>query len=190
MTHPTPHTHFDSSLYDEKCLNCGATDGNGMAVLDRPCPSPLLKVEPPAPWPAPPAPEPGQHGTVLIEGPCGTFLMLDHVKAGQYRFPGGRLEAGELPIAAAARELKEELDIEALELRHLRTLTHHVSGRDWVGHYYLCTRYNGVPRIVEPTKHTSIRYLSLAEMQDKLATNRVHQSDHDVARRYHYPRGN
>lgn len=36
-----PHkTRFsDSSLYDEVCTLCGATDANGMAELNRPCPA-------------------------------------------------------------------------------------------------------------------------------------------------------
>lgn len=28
----------DSSLYDEVCVWCGATDGNGVAALNGPCP--------------------------------------------------------------------------------------------------------------------------------------------------------
>ena len=28
----------DSSLYDEKCINCGATDAMGDDRLDKPCP--------------------------------------------------------------------------------------------------------------------------------------------------------
>lgn len=38
--HPSHITRFsDSSLYDEKCVNCGATDAYS-GTLDRPCSSP------------------------------------------------------------------------------------------------------------------------------------------------------
>lgn len=188
MSHPSHSTRIsDSSLYDEVCNNCGANDGRlGGDSLDRPCRTPLVKVEPPHPWPAPPVEiiVPGKHATVLIAGPLSSLLMLDHIKAGQYRFPGGRIEGDELPIVAAARELYEEIGVEAVELRLLQTIKHHVSGRDWVGSYFYCARYNGVPRIVEPTKHRAIRYMSLPEIQAQ-----GHTSDYNIASAYYFPRG-
>lgn len=39
MDHPSHKTRFsDSSLYDEVCVNCGATDGRGDNRLSLPCP--------------------------------------------------------------------------------------------------------------------------------------------------------
>lgn len=44
MPKPTPESHghktrfSDSSLYDEKCVYCGATDGWGDNGLKNPCP--------------------------------------------------------------------------------------------------------------------------------------------------------
>ena len=36
---PTHRTRYsDSSLYDEVCVLCGATDSRGSDALDRPCP--------------------------------------------------------------------------------------------------------------------------------------------------------
>lgn len=48
----------------------------------------------------------GQGRVLLAERPPGKHL------AGFWEFPGGKLEAGELPIDALARELREELGIE------------------------------------------------------------------------------
>lgn len=52
-------------------------------------------------------------------------------KGGKWNFPGGSIEAGETPYAAAARELEEETSITGHDLLHLCTITvestiHHI----------------------------------------------------------------
>lgn len=40
MTHETHKTRYsDSSIYDEVCIYCGATDAIGDRRLDQPCPA-------------------------------------------------------------------------------------------------------------------------------------------------------
>ena len=54
-------------------------------------------------------------GVILRSG--AVFLARrgpGHKHAGQWEFPGGHIEEGETPAAALARELKEELGIEAV----------------------------------------------------------------------------
>ena len=52
----------------------------------------------------------------VIERPDGSFLLARRpagkVYAGYWEFPGGKIEAGEAPAAALARELHEELGID------------------------------------------------------------------------------
>jgi 8-oxo-dGTP diphosphatase len=52
----------------------------------------------------------------VIQGPDGRFLLgqrpTGKVYAGYWEFPGGKIERGELPLAALARELHEELGID------------------------------------------------------------------------------
>lgn len=125
-----------------------------------------------------------RHATVLINGPVGTFLMLKHVKAGQYWFPGGKIDGNELPIAAAARELHEEIGVEASQLRLLDIVQHHVNGKDWFGHYFVCAGFYGVPTIQEPAKHTDMRYLTLEEILVQ-----GHPSDYKIAYDYSFGKG-
>ena len=64
----------------------------------------------------------------VIERPDGSFLLAQRpagkVYAGYWEFPGGKIEAGEAPAAALARELHEELGIEARPEAQIMTLTH------------------------------------------------------------------
>ncbi|WP_080983680.1 NUDIX domain-containing protein [Pseudomonas putida] len=60
----------------------------------------------------------------------GRGLMV-RKKGGKWNFPGGSIEAGETPFAAAARELEEETSITGHDLLHLCTITvestiHHI----------------------------------------------------------------
>jgi 8-oxo-dGTP diphosphatase len=54
----------------------------------------------------------------VIERPDGSFLLAQRpagkVYAGYWEFPGGKVEPGEPPVAAMARELREELGIEVV----------------------------------------------------------------------------
>lgn len=46
-------------------------------------------------------------------------VLLVRKKGGKWQFPGGAIEAGEQPVEAAARELKEETRIRSLGLLQL-----------------------------------------------------------------------
>lgn len=48
---------------------------------------------------------------VLLSGPAGRVLLVEPTYKPDWEIPGGCVEAGESPLAAAQRELKEELGL-------------------------------------------------------------------------------
>ena len=85
----------------------------------------------------------GDDGRILI-----TQRRADQALGGQWEFPGGKVEPGESPVAALARELREELGVAAAVGRIWDVLFHAYPEFDLVMLVYVC-RINGAPRAVE-----------------------------------------
>jgi 8-oxo-dGTP diphosphatase len=65
--------------------------------------------------------------------------------AGEWEFPGGKLEPGEAVAAATVRELHEELGIEVLASRPLLTLSHRYPEREVRLHAVAVEAWRGLP---------------------------------------------
>jgi 8-oxo-dGTP diphosphatase len=81
---------------------------------------------------------------------------------GMWEFPGGKIEAGETPAAALAREISEELDcvIEVGEL--VTTTTHEYDFATVELTTFYCRLLDGVPVLKE---HQSVSWLPAAELK-------------------------
>lgn len=98
---------------------------------------------------------------------ANTYLSLFHPnrETKKWSFPGGKPHAGELLSEAACREAFEELGIEPIDLKLVSHYTTRLSdGKDWLGYFFLCTEFTGIPRIVETNKHSEIRYMNLYDL--------------------------
>ncbi len=67
----------------------------------------------------------------------------------KWEFPGGKLEAGETPEAALARELREELDIDVAVGRVRDAVYHRYPDRDVLVLFYSCSILSGEPIAVQ-----------------------------------------
>ena len=79
---------------------------------------------------------------------------------GCYSLPAGGLESGETLSEAAARELKEETGVQASPSALTLAHTMHVwtENRSWIGHFFICREWSGVPFLAEPDKHSEVSW--------------------------------
>lgn len=95
-------------------------------------------------------------GRVLIaQRPEGKHM------AGLWEFPGGKLDAGEGPVQALGRELREELGIELERCRPLLQLQNEYHDRTIVLDVFVVESYRGVPAALEGQ---ALRWVRTAEL--------------------------
>jgi 8-oxo-dGTP pyrophosphatase MutT (NUDIX family) len=82
-----------------------------------------------------------------------------------WTFPGGKVEPGERPAAAARREVAEEIGIELGFIHFVLDKSMQVANTRWHGFFYFAPRIGGEPYIREPGKIIDLRFLSYQEIR-------------------------
>ena len=112
---------------------------------------------------------------------CGAFIINENgqlllqkrnkeSEKGYWSIPGGKLEWMETFEDAVKREVKEECDVE-IKVEKLLGICDHIVKKDnqhWVSPSFLCTITEGIPKIMEPTKHTDMKWFDLDRLPEKL----------------------
>lgn len=83
--------------------------------------------------------------------------------AGFWEFPGGKLQPGEQPFGALARELDEEIGITVLEAEPLLELVHDYPDKRVLLDVWRVLRYSGT---VAPREGQELRWLGVDEFAD------------------------
>jgi len=109
----------------------------------------------------------------------GRFLVTRRPKGshleGYWEFPGGKCEAGESLAACLARELREELDVEAHVGEEVLVTTHPYADRSVELHFFRC-ELRGEPR---PLLGQEMRWAA----RDELATLEFPPADDELIQR-------
>ena len=116
-----------------------------------------------------------RHGTLLV-----TRRQKGVHLEGYWEFPGGKCDTGESLEACLARELREELDVEARVGAEVFTTTHTYLDRRVELHFLRC-ELNGEPR---PQLGQDMRWVS----REELATLEFPPADAELIQRLRHKR--
>lgn len=123
----------------------------------------------------------------MIVHECVSFILIDAGKilleqrsinprtgSGQFNIPGGHIEVGENQVAALARELKEELNVELKSHQFLCSLYYPATELQLI-HYYVVTQWSGVIKALEAE---AANWHKIAEAPLKGDTDKVALSEY------------
>ncbi|OIO25078.1 hypothetical protein AUJ14_04970 [Candidatus Micrarchaeota archaeon CG1_02_55_22] len=94
----------------------------------------------------------------------------------QWEVPGGKIESGETPDAAAIRELKEETGLDVAILFGLGAREFEEAGERFVYHLFLAQITRGKPQITDK-RFDKLEYLSLGQVKARRGELSAHAQE-------------
>lgn len=110
--------------------------------------------------------------------------------SGHWNFPGGLLEENETLIAAAAREVEEEVGVKIahtdLQLVHvLQVQKNEPHTKEIIGFYFLSTKWEGAPINNEPNRHSEIGWFDVNNLPKEI-TEHAQSALHGLLNHVYY----
>ena len=100
---------------------------------------------------------------VLEDGTVEVLMQLKR-KCGKWEFPIGKLNGRESVEECAWRELVEETDVNAFNLK----FSMYVDGRDYCCMYFIAKQWNRTPKLMEPDKHSALGWFPIDKLPHPL----------------------
>jgi ADP-ribose pyrophosphatase YjhB (NUDIX family) len=88
---------------------------------------------------------------------------------GYYALPGGHQEAGESVSAAAARECREEVGVDPLDLTPVSVMPYRSGRHQGLNFLFETQQFRGEPRIKEPQLFDAAAWFSTDNLPDPVA---------------------
>lgn len=87
---------------------------------------------------------------------------------GFYSVPAGAIDGNEPLADAMVREAKEEVNINVskTDLTLVHISHNNTDNQEWIGTYFLATKWTGEERLSEPEKHSEIKWASLTDLPE------------------------
>ncbi len=115
-------------------------------------------------------------GTVIHDPDRGILLLWRHrfiTDTWGWEIPAGRIEAGELPVAAAAREALEETGWRPGAVRPLTTYFPHNGSSDLTFHLFVADGAVHVGEPSDPSESERVAWRTVEEVRDSIAGGEI-----------------
>lgn len=128
-------------------------------------------------------------GCVILDDQGGILLIhRNTARRRHWELPGGKGKPGESAAVTAAREVREELDVDVLISRELGTGAFVEDDQHMTYTWLLARIVYGAPRVLEPHIHDEVGHFTVEELRDmreELSSNMCILLDEIVAGHIH-----